>query len=354
MKLSWCVLAALLFVVGCGPATPSPQPSDDSGLPDAAHSPDIDDNNNSASWRWIEIEGSACGNGTPTGLGISEGSDPSRMMIFFAGGGACWDTASCYVFNAASHIETRYGEQRFASDLAAMQNSGIIDRASGPFAEATFVFVPYCTGDLHAGDAIGSYDAFNPNRLVHHKGAVNVAAYLGHLTAAYPDVSELYVLGVSAGGYGAVINQPRIQAAYPGARVHVLSDCSPMVQPRDGRWGMWKSAWKMAFPEGCDGCADSFPELAAHIVESSPNSRFGLLAWHDDAVVAVFFAYQSGLGAATRKLIEDVYPGQPGSQASAFHMPGTEHVMLPDYETLKDPDGQSLRSFVQAWVDGTH
>lgn len=351
MKTFWCALCVLLLSGCIPPESQTPHTDDDVGMSEN----DVDDDVLPSEWTWVDIPESTCGNGTPTGLGISEGTDPTQLMIFFNGGGACWDGTSCYIFNGAANIETTYGAQRFANDLSVMQNSGVIDRNDGPFARATQVFVPYCTADLHSGDSIGAYDAFNPNRRIHHKGAVNVEAYLAYLTQAYPDAEEIFLLGVSAGGYGAMINHHRVQNAYPHARVHVLSDCAPMVRPLDGRWNMWKNAWNMQFPEGCDDCADSFPEFAAHVVDSSPESRFGLLAWHDDAVIALYFSYhQYSLANATQTLIENVYPDPPGGHSSAFHMGGTEHVMLPYFDSLTDGDGLLLRDFVQAWVEGSN
>ncbi len=355
MKILWLVLIGLM-AVSCIPEAPSPAVNNDGQNQDHDVGQDVDDDAGEEQlpdgWSWVDIAGTSCGNGAQTGLGLSEGTDSTRLMIYFNGGGACWDATSCHIFNSASHIDSGYGERRFTSDLNTMRNSGVIDREEGPFGQATFVFLPYCTGDFHSGDAVGQYNDLDPNQRVHHKGAVNVDAYLDYLTQEYPDVDEVLVLGISAGGYGAMMNHHRIKAAFPDAQVHVLADGSPMIQPRDGRWNMWKNAWNMRIPEGCEACEESYPEYAAHVVEASPESRFGLLTWHEDQTVGLFFSYQWGLEEATLQLLADVYPDEPGGQSSAFHTAGTDHVMLQYFETLRDDNGQSLRDFVQSWVDG--
>ncbi len=338
--------ASLVLAVACGPehsGTPAPTPENQN-----SHQPGEVDH----TWHWIEVPETTCGNGTSTGYGLSLGEDPTRLMVFLAGGGACWDTASCYVFGSAVNIETTVNDARFEAEIRPVQNSGVVDRETGPFGQASFVYIPYCTGDFHSGDAVGSYDPLNPNRLVHHKGARNLDAYAAILAEEFPLTEEVFLLGVSAGGYGAMMNHHRFRDAFPDAQVHVLADGSPMVHPREGRWGAWKNAWNMEFPPGCETCADTFPEFAAEVVAASPESRFSLLTWHEDATVALFFAYGSGLGTATRNLIEDTYPLGPGEQASAFHTPGTDHVMLQYFDTLTDDDGLTLRDYVQAWVDG--
>lgn len=360
MKRIFYVVLGLHLVFGCiaGPDGSSPSPREEG--PDAGAGIDVlevdtghfDTGQAGAGlWSWEEVEGTACGNGTQTGMGISEGTNDTRILLFFSGGGACWDGTSCHIVNSAVNIETLYGETAFRSDLRAVQSSGIVDRGEGPFADANFVFVPYCTGDFHAGDAIASYDAFNPNRRVHHKGAVNVEAYLREVKARWPNATEIFAVGVSAGGYGVMLNLDRIERAFPEAKVHVLADSSQMVQPGEGRWGMWKRAWNMELPEDCEPCAERFSHYAAHIVASHPESRIGLLAYEDDAVVAVFFAQPfDGIGAATRALVRDAYES---AHSRAFLMPGTEHVMLGGYRSLRNADGESLKDFVGAWASGT-
>ena len=303
-------------------------------------------------WTWVEVEGSTCGNGTPGGLGIYPGDD-SRLVIFFAGGGACWDTVSCYVVGSAVNIEATFTQQRLEQEVRMVENSGLLNRQDGPFGAATVAYVPYCTADLHTGDSVGSYDPLNPDRLIHHQGAVNVEAYLDYLSASYPNAQEIFVVGVSAGGYGAMMNHHRISQAFSGAPVHVLADGAPMVQPREGRWGAWKNAWEMQFPPGCQECEETFPKMAAHVVDSARGSRFALLTWEDDHTIAIYFAYPlDGLGPSVRGLIEEVYPDTPGGQAAAFRVTGTDHVALQYYDSLTDDDGVSLRDFVGAWASG--
>ena len=339
-------IVGLICLFGCGP-TPSNTPHNDADVgTDSGDS--LADN-----WSWIEIDGSTCGNGTPAGIGISEGNAPSRLMIFFAGGGACWDTTSCYIVGSAVNIETTFNQDVLERELAPVENSGLIDRQDGPFAEATMVYVPYCTADLHSGDAVGAYDGFNPNRQIHHQGAVNIEAYLEYLSQTYPDTDEVFAVGISAGGYGAMINHHRMRAAFDGAPVHVLADGSPMVQPREGRWTAWKNAWNMQFPPGCEDCDETFPDYAAHVVDDDRDSRFALLTFSDDHTIAIFFAYAlDGIGSAISSLVDQVYPDEPGGHSSAFSVDGTDHVTLQYYETLSDGGGYALRDFVDAWAVG--
>ena len=47
-------------------------------------------------WRWTDVPGSACANGTPTGFGVLRRPGARGVLIFLQGGGACWDGPSCW------------------------------------------------------------------------------------------------------------------------------------------------------------------------------------------------------------------------------------------------------------------
>ena len=57
-------------------------------------------------------------------------------------------------------------------------------RATNPFRDASYVFVPYCTGDLHAGSNVATYDVLGP-RTFAHVGRRNVEALLPRLRATW-------------------------------------------------------------------------------------------------------------------------------------------------------------------------
>ena len=49
-----------------------------------------------AAWTRVEPGGAtSCGLGTPYRLLHRDGADPERLVIYFQGGGACWNWVSC-------------------------------------------------------------------------------------------------------------------------------------------------------------------------------------------------------------------------------------------------------------------
>jgi hypothetical protein len=73
-------------------------------------------------------------------------------MVFFMGGGACWDITNCYYHHT-------YFAQLFESNVLlgfmamGIGSGGIMDesRKNNPFKDWTVVWIPYCTGDLGLG-----------------------------------------------------------------------------------------------------------------------------------------------------------------------------------------------------------
>jgi hypothetical protein len=212
--------------------------------------------------------------------------------------------------------------------------------------------VPYCTGDVHSGDAIRSYGPARP--LVYHKGGKNMETYLHRLAATFPAATRVFLTGSSAGAYGAQLNYSRVAAAFPNAVVHVLADCGPMINPAVSQLSIWLTTWNTNLPSTCPSCATDFTAYPDWLITQHTGSRIGLLAYELDPVLDVFF----GFGPAEQKkwtdaLLVSRYDGKPN--ARYFVLPDAQHVMLTGgLYTLGSTDGGvSLDDWVSGWVNGT-
>ena len=92
-----------------------------------------------------------CNDGTPTGFAINV-QDTSDLFIFFEGGGACWDYLTCVVAHRDDTVPSGRRSGRRASRCCREQFDRT--RTTNPFRNATMIYVPYCTGDLHVGDNV--------------------------------------------------------------------------------------------------------------------------------------------------------------------------------------------------------
>jgi hypothetical protein len=301
----------------------------------------------------VPFSNTQCGNGSPAGIGINPAPGGSRQVfVYLEGGGACWDSLTCYVLKTSVHVDDTYSQATLDSEIASLAQAGLTDRedADNPFRAAHFVFIPYCTGDLHAGDAVRSYDSSNPQRKMYHRGAANMDAFLARLKNTFPDAEEIWLTGSSAGGYGAELNFERFSVAFPAAHVDLLADSAQLVTPYGGRWDEMKNAWNPQFPEGCTTCAQDLPTLVDTLVSHWPNRRLGLLAYDNDGTLTSYLNYPSGeMLTATNALLASEYTHDT---THYFVLSGTNHTLLGGFNTIVGPGGVSLKTWIRQWAEG--
>jgi hypothetical protein len=109
-----------------------------------------------------------------------------------------------------------------------------------PSADYSVVYVPYCTCDVHIGNATTEYA---PGLTIQHKGYVNGTAALDHLAATFPSATDVEVMGESAGSMASPLYAGLVSDHLPNARIAVLADGSgayPEVPDITGRVGaLW-------------------------------------------------------------------------------------------------------------------
>jgi hypothetical protein len=299
-------------------------------------------------WTWVPIDGMVCADGTPTGIGVNLTDRSDRLAIFFQGGGACWDANTCFVAKSAVHIEGGFGAAEFQTELATFMQSPYAQRiAANPFADASIIYVPYCTGDLHDGERVATYDVSGATKMVHHVGGSNADVYLAALHATRPTADVVWLFGVSAGAYGVGFNWAHARATWPAAHVHVLADSSPLVTMEPTRYAAMQLQWAMRFPASCSGCASDLGALPAALRAESGGDRYGLLSNLDDGVISTYFGISGGQ-LDTALLAERA--AMSGGQA-AYFVTGTSHVLLSN-PAMQTSDGVVLATWVSQWATG--
>jgi hypothetical protein len=237
-------------------------------------------------WSFVAFPESRCANGTPTGIAINPIANAQGLLVFMQGGGACWNTEMCFVSMSSVHLADTVDETVTLNEAANLSGLFDHDNAANPFKDFAYVYMPYCTGDLHIGTATKTYEGGT----IHHYGGRNVAEYLARLVPTFPEIEGVVVSGISAGGFGATFNWWRFQGAFPHARVDVLDDAGLIVDPANDHWSTMIEAWQLALPPGCDACAERMsaflPFYGEHLI--APR-RYALVGFMSDAVIGSFF-----------------------------------------------------------------
>ena len=230
-------------------------------------------------WTMVVPDGeTSCALGMPYVFWVREGN-PKKLLVYFQGGFMCWDAASCrygapYKSSINPVTEDPYGQP------------GIIDtqEPNNPFADYTMVYVPYCTGDLHWGDKVVTYELPSGEPFtVHHKGFVNASTAYAWAYEHAPDPDTVLVTGCSAGGAGSILHAPYLIRQYPNARVVHVSDSSLVLsdQPLDfERLYSAQANIPEWLPEFSDFDASSFTVTQFHIAVANAHPDVDFVQFH--------------------------------------------------------------------------
>lgn len=273
----------------CPPGEPEPEPWDCETDPGVADAEPIEAD--ADTWTWVPFDDAFCMDGSTTGIGINPNPESTKLLIFLEGGGACFDPITC----ATVANPDGFGADRFASAASGTLARGITDRTNeaNPFADWNMVYVPYCTGDVHAGTNVDGFEG----RM--HVGHRNYQAYIERIAATFGEsVDEVVLGGRSAGGLGAVINYPISASAFGCTPVHMIDDSGAVLSDTYMRPCLQQAArdvWQVALPSECEHCScddggglvNAFPYLTRRY----PDRRFGLLSYTADRVFRIFFGY---------------------------------------------------------------
>jgi hypothetical protein len=246
-------------------------------------------------WQWVPIEGSMCRNGSATGIGISANPASKNLMIYLEGGGACFNVTTCAA-NAAS-----YGAATFASFGTGEGTGGVFNRndTANPMADWNMVYVPFCTGDVHAGNKTDA-TVTGVNGKQQFVGYVNVTRALARLVPSFPGLEKVLLTGVSAGGFGAAANYPQTARAFAPVPVYSLDDSGPpmgdpYVPPCLQK--AWSDTWgfeKTVLAECGADCPDPTNytiDATIHTIKMYPKIPFGLIEDTDDSVITFFYGF---------------------------------------------------------------
>lgn len=298
-------------------------------------------------WTYVDVPESRCANGTSTGFAVNVSQRSNRVLMFLEGGGACWDHYTCAVLKSARHLEDTVGEATVLAD--AQRVAFLFERgnANNPFADATFVYVPYCTGDAHSGNNLAHYARNGSLRSVEHRGAANLDAVLARVVPAFSNTDRVWLAGVSAGGYGAMLNWERVQNAFGGrVRVDVFSDSGAPIDLDPARYAAMRASWQLKTPDGCVGCDQNLGGLVEFLGRRfPPPQRFAFASFrHDDFIAgdAPPFGF-GGMDYPTYEARIDALRAASRPGQGTYYVPGEDHILIGKASGTRLPGW--LRSF---------
>ena len=138
----------------------------------------------------------SCIFGSPFAFDVYKGS-PSKVFVYFEGGGACWDYPTTFV------------DPLCTTDVEDAPKVGIFDQThpKNPFKDVTIVNIRYCSGDCH----IGENTQHGILRTATQRGVKNAQATIDWIQRQQrfgelaPELELLIIGGASAGSIGAQV-----------------------------------------------------------------------------------------------------------------------------------------------------
>ena len=326
----------LSFVFGCG--SDDDTQSDKPSGPSPASGPIT---KLAVGWTTIEPGGSTiCSRKTPYRFFVRPGKI-NRVLIEFEGGGACWNTLTCGIGSSTFKDDVQ--------DLPWLKDEskavGIADHRhdANPFKDWHHVYIPYCTADVHWGDASASYPAAPPIN-IEHRGASNAKVALDWAYANIPSPDKVFVTGCSAGGYGSAFWSTHISKHYDQASVTLLSDAAAGIITdtfyKDS-FPVWNV--KANFPDFIGVNPDAFDTLPPLYVGAAKSLDNLFLAQYNavyDKTQHFFYKAMGGGDAKewSQKMRSSVDEIAQGTQKFRSYLaPGAVHCIIvrPEYYTLE-------------------
>lgn len=341
-------------------APPTTEPPTTPPAPAATEAPTTEASTTEApapEWTPLSLEGCLCSDGSEPTF-FERAGDPDKVVLYFEGGGACFSRETCDPNGNPTYTVTA---DTTAAALA--DRGGYFDdeRADNPLADHSWVYVPYCTGDVHIGNTTTDY---GEGVVVEHRGYTNGLAALEHLLATYPTIEQLVVTGASAGSIPTPLFAALAADELPGADIVTFGDSSAAYPDVDAinevigtTWGTTNAIPDWPETAGLTAADWSIPELYVYGGRHAPDVRFGRFDFAFDEVQATFGAL-AGVAADELVTLIDETEAQieaAGPQLAAYVAPGTEHTIVgsDDFYTLEVEGVRLLDWFTELIAGGT-
>ncbi|MFN9719898.1 MAG: pectin acetylesterase-family hydrolase [Planctomycetota bacterium] len=284
---------------------------------------------------------------TPTFSFFFRKGTADGLVVFFNGGGSCWNDETCSKPRLAGDRANFSGKdnqgpaevykaQLLPGDGPA-QMTGLLDRSDSrnPVRDWSMVFVPYCTGDVHSGSNTAHYKYPGTDKpfTIEHRGWDNMQVILHWMRSEVARPAQLLVAGSSAGAYGAATHYASVRAMFPEARSVFLGDSGQGVTTPEFEQGR-NLNWNYQLPHSVFGShAQNTPdrEVVARLAGHFPKDRFGQVTFVRDATQTAFYAQMAPKPdqlSWTHKMLQELTNRQAAPNFRSYVAAGETHTIL--------------------------
>jgi hypothetical protein len=253
----------------------------------------VPDRDSYREWFKVEPPGAVCGDGSQYKFFVNYSDVSNDLVVVFEPGGACWDYASCTGQNGIRGAANVNGLEDDHYYLATFISPFFQrDVEENHTKDWNYVYVPYCTGDVHTGNNVITYEdetGENPPIEFHHAGHDDVQKVISWMAGEFTDVPKMLVTGCSAGGAGSITNYHFLRQGLPGVRRGFMLDDSGPIFPSTGFSGPLhekiRSSWNVDsiltdLPAGFD--QENFGTINTALAAQYPDDRLATTYFRRD------------------------------------------------------------------------
>jgi hypothetical protein len=260
------------------------------------------------------------------------------LMVYFDGGGACWNDETCAVPRLAGG---RNGAGLYKGELIPGDDptrmNGLFDLSNprNPVRDWSILFVPYCTADVHSGSNTALYRNLDTGEpyTIQHRGWDNFQVILHWMRDHTSKPQRLLVTGSSAGAYGAATHFSALRKMYPSGRAVFLGDGGQGVTTAEFSQTR-NTNWNYTLPASVFGRNPHLtPDAAvvARLAAKFPRDRFTQYTTTYDATQRAFYGQmgsERSCEAWTNSMVRELKERQNSPNFRSYLARGETHTIL--------------------------
>jgi hypothetical protein len=310
-------------------------------------------------WEKVELPGTVCGNDSQYKIWVNWSKDSDNLVVVLEPGGACWDYDSCTgkngVLGAANVDGLPDDHYQLAPFISPFLNR---DYEDSPSKQWNMVYVPYCTGDVHTGNAVATYsDGSGDSIEFHHEGHADMEAIVSWIDGEFTHVPKMLVTGCSAGGVGSLVNYHFLRKGVHAAEKGYLLDDSGPVFPDPGYSTMMhtkiRQAWNLDSLASDLPAGFSFDDMGTvntALADEFPKDRLATTFFERDDDFSLY-SYNRFYGNPTKDQVMSMWAADTDNLVSLYQTRDNLYYFLPYWRNVNDSHCTTVLSFAGSDIE---
>ncbi len=312
--------------------------------------------------QWIKIEppGVVCGNNTPYKFFVNFSDKSDNLVVVLEPGGACWDYDSCTGKNgirgAANVDGLKDDHWKLAGFISPFLNRNSEETST---ADWNMIYIPYCTGDVHTGNAVATYtDESGSNSIeFHHDGHHAMQEIVSWIDGNFTNVPKMFVTGCSAGGAGSLVDYHFLRKGIKSVKRGYMLDDSGPVFPSSGYskplHDKIRSAWNVDSIGGDLPPGFTFEDMGSintAIADEFPNDRLATTYFRRDMNFSLY-SYERFYNFPPKEELLRMWDSDTQLLTSLYDTRDNLDYFIPYWRSVNDSHCTTLFSFAGSDIE---